>query len=231
MASKTLQPYICLEKKCVQSPSDCSARSLFLSSSDHPGNTGPRARGLPPELLGRDVPGACRWPTLPWCSRGRQKLSLCSGFGFRNASWSTLNLFQRACLSPGLVEPLMDCCLNCTSSLTEHRTPQLLREQFGSVDFWQLEKIICSLTEVFFHLLRPHQLKVDVFFPPFPAGRGPGWLLLSRSRVGFPPRQPGARNQLGFALPSPAASSAHALQQTRQRAGGLLICQDFVVAE
>lgn len=125
----------------------------------------------------------------------------------------------------------MDCCLNCTSSLTEHRTPRLLREQFGSVDFWQLEKIICSLTEVFFHLLRPHQLKVDVFFPPFPAGRGPGWLLLSRSRVGFPPRQPGARNQRGFALPSPTASSAHALQQTRQRAGGLLICQDFVVAE
>lgn len=36
MASKTLQPYICLEKKCLQSPSDCSARSLFLSSSDHP---------------------------------------------------------------------------------------------------------------------------------------------------------------------------------------------------
>lgn len=163
------------------------------------------------------MPGACRWPTLPWCSRGRQKLSLCSGFGFRNASWSTLNLFQRACLSPGLVEPLMDCCLNCTSSLTEHRTPQLLREQFGSVDFWQLEKIICSLTEVFFHLLRPHQLKVDVFFPPFHQGEdlagcccpGAGWVFL-----------PGSLGpETNWGLPCPAPQPARPMPCSRLGSG------------
>lgn len=114
---------------------------VFLSSSDLPvGEHGASSTGTATSAPGRDGPGACRWRTLPSCSRGRQKLSLRSGFGFRNASWSTLNLFKRDCLSSGLVEPLMDCRVNCTSYMTEHRMLWLLREQFGSVDSWRLGK-------------------------------------------------------------------------------------------
>lgn len=151
MASKTLQPYVSLEKKSLQSPSDCSARSLFPSSSDHlVGEHGASSTGPATRARGQRRARCLQVASAALVFTGRPKLSPCSGLGFRKASWSTLNLFQRACPSPGVVEPLMDCCLNCTSCLTEHRTPRLLREQFGSVDFWQLEKIICSLTEVFF---------------------------------------------------------------------------------